>query len=248
MGTDYNEGRVAEQFQESRKQPWRSVIEEYSFLKLIGDVSGKEVLDVACGRGHYSRILAQAGASRVVGIDISDRMIALAREQEALEPLGIEYRVEDARSTAAQPDFDLVVAAYLLGYAPDRTELARMCRGLASRIKPGSRFVTITTNWDLYSFPSLPDYRKYGFEVNLADRVFEGAPLEFIFNVGDSALALNAYHLSADAYESELSAAGFGDFKVCLPELDSSTGVNNGGFWDDFLNYPPHVYIDCVKT
>ena len=45
-------------------------------------------------------MLRNAGAVDVVGIDISERMIELAREQEARQPLGIEYRVEDARAVA----------------------------------------------------------------------------------------------------------------------------------------------------
>ena len=48
----------------------------------LGDVNGKRALDVACGEGHYSRLLRQAGAEEVVGIDISERMIDLARASE----------------------------------------------------------------------------------------------------------------------------------------------------------------------
>ncbi len=84
-------------------------------------------------------------------------MIALAREQESQEPLGIEYIVADARSIVAQQDYDIVVCAWLLVYAEDRDELARMCRGLACRVKPGGRFVTVNTNPGVYSFR--PDYR-----------------------------------------------------------------------------------------
>ena len=70
-----------------------------------------------------------AGAVEVVGIDISERMIELAREQEARQPLGIEYRVEDARAVAEHADFDLVVGAWLLVYAQTRAELVQMCTG-----------------------------------------------------------------------------------------------------------------------
>lgn len=117
------------------------------------------MLDVACGEGHYTRILRKAGAAEVVGIDISDRMIELAREQEARQLLGIEYRVEDARIVAGQPDFDLVVSAWLLAYARTRAELVQMCRGLASRLRPGGRFVTVTTNPGVYDSGSAPDHR-----------------------------------------------------------------------------------------
>ncbi|MEV0945546.1 class I SAM-dependent methyltransferase [Rhodococcus sp. NPDC049939] len=247
MLTDYSQERIAEQYRESKTQPWRSQIETYSFLKLIGDVSGQKVLDVACGEGYFTRILGQSGVSKVVGIDTSDRMIALAREQEERQPLGIEYRVEDARSAVPQQDFDMAVAAYLLDYASDRTELARMCQGVASRVKPGSRFVTVTSNPGLESFHPIPNYKKYGFEVILAELEPDGAPLQFKFDLSDSSLTLDTYHMSADSYESELNAAGFRHFKLHTPELDPSVDVHEVDYWDDFLNYPPIALIDCVK-
>ena len=131
---------------------------------------------MACGEGHFTRLLRRAGAAQVVGLDISERMIALAREQESQEPLGIEYTVADARSIVPQQDYDIVVCAWLLVYAQARAELAQMGRGLACRIKRGGRFVTVNTNLGVYSFR--PDYRKYGFEVELADHVFDGAPVK----------------------------------------------------------------------
>ncbi len=173
MTTNYNHGHVAEQYRKAKEQPWRSLVETYTFMKRIGDLRGKKVLDVACGGGHFTRRLREGGASQVVGLDISERMIAQARSLEEQEPLGIEYQVEDARSVVPQQDFDLLVSAWLLVYAHDRPELASMCEGLASRLRPGGRLVTLTTNPDLYAFQPPPDYRKYGFTMTLADHVYE---------------------------------------------------------------------------
>jgi ubiquinone/menaquinone biosynthesis C-methylase UbiE len=111
----YNQGRIAEQYQEAKKQAWRDRVETYSFMNRIGDITGKKVLDVACGEGHFTRLLRRAGAARVVGLDISDRMIALAREQEAREPLGIDYVVADARSIVDQEDYGLFAVSSGIG-------------------------------------------------------------------------------------------------------------------------------------
>jgi SAM-dependent methyltransferase len=61
-----------------------------AFLRLLGDLRGREVLDAGCGEGYNSRLLARAGA-RMTGVDISERMIALAVEEERRAPLGIRY-------------------------------------------------------------------------------------------------------------------------------------------------------------
>lgn len=246
MATDYNQGRIAEQYQEAKAQPWRTRVETYSFLKHIGDINGCKVLDVACGEGHFTRILRRAGAEHVVGLDISERMIELAREQEARKPLGIQYLIEDARSIVPQQDFDIVVAAWLLVYAQDREELAQMCRGLACRVKSGGRFVTVTTNPGVYSFR--PDYRKYGFEIRLADQVVEGAPIDITLNLSESSLGIRNYFLPIEAYESAFRTAGFRDFAVHMPELGPAPETGDeGDYWDYFLNNPVLVIMDCTR-
>lgn len=249
MTTDYNEGQLAEQYKQAKEQPWRSRVETYSLMKLVGDLRGKRVVDMACGTGHFTRLLRRAGAAEVVGFDISERMIELARAQETEEKLGIEYRVADGRTLVPQQDFDLAVSAWLLVYAHDRPELAQMCQALARWLRPGGRFVTFTTNPEVYHFKSLPDYRKYGFEMKLADHVFEGAPILFTIHLEDSSFDIENYYLPISAYESAFCDAGFRDFAVHMPELarDTSAGGDRQ-FWADFLNYPIAILLDCVKA
>ena len=62
MDTDYD--RIAEQYKRVKLQPWRTHIERYTLLRLVGDVAGKAVIDLACGEGYYTRALRQQGAAR----------------------------------------------------------------------------------------------------------------------------------------------------------------------------------------
>ncbi|MBM4070229.1 MAG: class I SAM-dependent methyltransferase [Planctomycetes bacterium] len=247
MTTDYNQGHIAEQYKKAKEQPWRARIETYSLMKRIGDLTGKKVIDIACGEGFFTRKLLQAGAATVVGVDIAERMIELARAQEVAAPLGIEYRVEDARALVPQQAFDLAVSAWLLVYAHDRAELADMCRGLARRLRSGGRFVTFTTNPGLYHF-KVPDYGKYGFGVKLADKVAEGAPITWLIQQDGPPLEIENYYIPLSAYESAFRDAGFTSFSVHQPELapDPQAG-DDRTFWADFLDYPPAIVLECVK-
>jgi toxoflavin synthase len=191
-------------------------------------------------------MLRKAGAAEVAGIDISERMIDSARVQEARQPLGIDYRVEDAGAMAEHADFDLVVAAWLLVYAQTRAELLQMCRGLASRLRSGGRLVTVVNNPAVYGFDPLPDYRKYGFELSLADRAVEGAPTKVILLLEDSTLEIENYYMPVAAYESALTQAGFRDFAVHMPEV-SPAPDDDPAYWDDFLKYPSFILLDCVR-
>src|ERR671936_1815404 len=49
-------------------------------LDLLGDLTGREVLDAGCGEGYLARVLAARGA-RVTGLDLAPSLIARARER-----------------------------------------------------------------------------------------------------------------------------------------------------------------------
>src|SRR5438034_304302 len=77
---------------------------------LMGEVAGARICDLACGEGRVARYLADMGA-HVVGIDLSAKLLAIARRHEEAEPRGIEYLHADARSLTSVGDgaFDGVV-------------------------------------------------------------------------------------------------------------------------------------------
>jgi ubiquinone/menaquinone biosynthesis C-methylase UbiE len=60
--------------------------------RLLGDVEGKRLLDAGCGEGYLSEYYAQRGAN-VVGVDISEKMIAICRQR--LKKQDIEFLVGD---------------------------------------------------------------------------------------------------------------------------------------------------------
>ncbi len=140
-----------------------------------------------------------------------------------------------------------MVGAWLLVYAQTRAELVQMCRGLASRLKSGGRLVTVVNNPAVYSFDPLPDYRKYGFELSLADRAVEGAPTKVSLLLQDSTLELENYYMPVAAYESALNQTGFRDFAVHTPEVAIGPD-DEPDYWDDFLKYPSFILLDCVKA
>lgn len=245
MPTDYNP--IAEQYKRAKSQPWRSHVESFTLMDLVGDLSGKSVIDVACGEGFYTRLLKARGAERVIGVDLSPGMIALARAQEATSPMGIEYFVGDARFLELDEDHDLVVAAYLLNYARHRDELAAMCRGVAGCLKPGGRFVTVNSNPAL-DFSKAPSYRTYGFKTSVAGALHEGTPIKWEFFLDDGPLAIENYYLDVPVHEAALEAAGFSEVRWHRARLSADGESQFGiGFWNTFLDNSPIVFIECVR-
>lgn len=96
------------------------------------------MLEVGPGPGELSdRITAELGAE-VVALDVSERMVELARER------GVDARVGDVQSLPfANASFDTVVAAWMLYHVADLDGgLAEMARVLT----PGGRLVAVTNS------------------------------------------------------------------------------------------------------
>lgn len=97
--------------------------------------AGERVLDLATGTGTVAREAARRGAV-VVGIDVAEAMLALARERS---PSTIVYEAADAASLPfGEEAFDVVICGFGLSHMPDVSSvLAEIRRVLA----PGGRFV-----------------------------------------------------------------------------------------------------------
>ena len=89
---------------------YRDYLNTPAFLDMLPNVAGLAGLDIGCGVGHNTRLLAKRGA-KVTAIDIAEDFIANARQVEAHEPLGIEYRVASAVDLPfADATFDFATA------------------------------------------------------------------------------------------------------------------------------------------
>jgi toxoflavin synthase len=244
MTTDYDP--IAEQYKRSKLQPWRAHVEAFTLMKLVGDLAGKAVLDVACGEGFYTRMLHQRGAARVTGVDLSPKMIELARGMEARQPLGIEYLVGDGRDMNFGKVYDLAIAAYFLNYAHNRSELEAMGNGIARCLKPRGRFVTVNSN-PACDFPSAPSYRKYGFETSVVGTFREEASITWRFYLDDGPFEIENYYLSVETHETALHAAGFRAVRWHKPSLSPQGEAALGrDYWTAILARPPLTFIECL--
>ncbi len=105
-------------------------LEEPITLNFIGQIKGQQVLDLGCGTGRYSLILAKRGA-KVVGVDPSSGMIKQAKLKvgESGQISLFQGTLEDLRFPDGQ--FDLVVSALTLSHLPElEPALKEICRVL----------------------------------------------------------------------------------------------------------------------
>lgn len=117
-----------------REDPYFSAVEA-----LIGEITGQRICDLACGQGRVARHLADRGA-HVIGIDLSAKLLAIARSHERTTPRGIEYVQADARNLNHQVLglFDGVLCFLALMDIPD---LVPTLQSVARILQPGGWFV-----------------------------------------------------------------------------------------------------------
>ena len=111
---------------------------EWSQLKpLFPPLQGKSVLDLGCGYGWHCAFAARQGASRVLGLDLSRKMIGEARARNTAEQ--IEYRVcgieeyEYPKNT-----WDCVVSNLALHYIEN---IERVFQKVYQTLKPDGVFI-----------------------------------------------------------------------------------------------------------
>jgi 2-polyprenyl-3-methyl-5-hydroxy-6-metoxy-1,4-benzoquinol methylase len=130
---------------------WERAAEHADLLALLPDVNGRRVLDLGCGAGQLAHYLATRGAAEVIGVDVSERMLELARTQWA-HPRVSYQRISIEEASFAPARFDLVVSVLALHYVDD---YRRLVARIAEWLVPGG-VVVYSTEHPIFT-ARLPD-------------------------------------------------------------------------------------------
>ena len=104
----------------------------------VGEAQPHKVLEVGCGWGELAEWVGRETGAEVTAIDLSPRMVELAREG------GVAARVADVQDLPfADGEFDVAIAAWMLYHVPD---LDRAVSELARVLRPGGRLVVATNS------------------------------------------------------------------------------------------------------
>jgi SAM-dependent methyltransferase len=120
---------------------------------LLPRMHGLRVVDLGCGFGWFCRWAREQGAGQVLGLDVSEKMLARARAETGDRE--ITYRQADLESLELPAgSFDLAYSSLALHYV-DR--LARLLAVVHGTLVPGGRFV-FSVEHPIYTAPSAPGW------------------------------------------------------------------------------------------
>lgn len=116
---------------------YNDLLEQPAMAKLLPDLSGKSVLDLGCGYGHNCKEFINRGASRAVGIDISEKMLEVALKESADEKIQyINMSMTDI--DVLDESFDLIYSSLAFHYIED---FEAFSQALYSKLNSGGRLL-----------------------------------------------------------------------------------------------------------
>jgi SAM-dependent methyltransferase len=230
----------------------RRLVLDGAHLALLGDVTGKRILDSGCGEGRFARMLAERGAT-VTAFDLSERMIEHARRLEAENPLGIDYQVADMTDLSRFNDasFDGVVAYLSI---IDVEDYERATREITRALRPGGQFdfsivhpcfAPPGASWEPRTPGTIP-VRNRDKLYRRVDNYFPARALRFKMWPAAPAETIN-YHRPISDYARTCHNAGLLIRDIAEP-VPSQEILAQRDDLREYLRAPYFMIVDCVKA
>jgi len=218
------------------RQGWdvyRDLINTPAFFHMLPEVAGLAGLDIGCGEGHNTRLLARRGV-RMQAVDISRTFIRYASQAEAEDPAGIRYVVASAQELPFGSEaFDLATAFMSLMDVP-RADLALR---EAYRVLKAGGFLQFSIVHPCFSPPHRRLVRGPKGEVcaveigryfdnvdgQIDEWLFSAAPKEA--KAGLSPFRVPCFHRTLADWLNAIVDAGFQIERVAEPRADAETAA-----------------------
>lgn len=208
--------------------------------RILPDFAAKRVLDLGCGFGWHCRYAIEQGAAWVVGVDISEKMIAEARLRNTLP--NIEYRCVAIEDYDFEPDsFDIVISSLAFHYLESFDDI---CIKTASCLTAGGSFV-FSVEHPVFTAYGTQDwyYDSSGNRLHWpVDNYYTEGIRKAVF-LGEEVVK---YHKTLTTYLNGLLKAGFEIKEIIEPQPDASMLDTVAGMRDE-LRRPIFLIVSAVK-
>ena len=243
--------QIAKEYKKSKMLPFRTESETPTIMGLIGkDLGEKNVCDLACGEGFYTRQYRDLTTGTVVGVDISENMINLANDQEdPNSPQKIQYRCADACKSEFLEEFgasfDVATATFLLNYATSKEMMDMFIESAFRLLKPGGKFIGINTSPFVTDQATFNKTHKYSVAYTTDESpIKEGDPLHIHLKMESGDAKFDNYFWTAETYEASFAKYGFQEVKWVNMGLKEG---NDKEHWQDWLENSPLICFSTMK-
>lgn len=214
-----------------------------ALFSLMPDLAGKEVLDLGCGYGEHCKAFIEKGASKVVGIDISSKMLEVAKRENSDPAITyINMPMEDL--DGLNMEFDIAVSSLAIHYVEDYRGLLRTIR---QKLRPGGILIfsqehPFNTAYGSCDFPRWTKddagNKRY---VNLANYGIEGVRESEWFIRG-----IKKYHRTFSTILNGLADEGF-EFERIIEPIPDQEFLKSHPEYSDLFHKPDFLLVKASK-
>jgi SAM-dependent methyltransferase len=206
---------------------------------MLPDLTGRAVLDLGCGFGWFCRWAAQAGATRVTGIDLSERMLERARRDTTDDR--VAYRRDDLETTDLPCEsYSVVYSSLTLHYV---VGIDRLVSAVHGALEPAGTFV-FSIEHPMFTAPSRPGFVTdgHGGVVWPVDRYFDEGE-----RVTDwLAPGVVKQHRTLGTYVAVVRRHGF-DITELVEWRPSDEQIAANPDWADEVERPPFLLVAASR-
>ncbi len=238
--TDF--GKIKEYANFVAQDPFRNGLHYPAILRILGLVKDKNILDVGCGDGLFTRMLAEKGAS-LVGYDMAPEMIEKARKFNQLHDASVLFKVATPETFKSNVKFDAAVSVMVLSYATSPSNLKEFFISTYYALKPGGTFSSVIFSPTFKRFSEVLGARRFE---KLEDNNVE---VYFLNPKTKQAVFTSVLHqFTRSEYESSAREAGFATWDwLSLYPAEVSQGELGDDFWAGVVSSQPYSVLVAKK-
>lgn len=206
---------------------------------LLPDFNNATVLDLGCGYGWHAKYISEQGASKVVAIDGSSKMIERALEINA--DSRIDYHLSSIEGLSYQPEsFDQIISSLVMHYIED---YKTVIENVYSWLKPGGT-LTFSCEHPVFTSTENQDF-EYDEHGQIKHFAVDNYSYERQLTTNFLGAEVIKYHRTLETYLNTLLAAGFKLNKIVEPTPPKSM-LDIPGMKDEYRR-PMMLIISVTK-
>ncbi len=227
-------------FVRTGKDHCRYYMNNPAMFRILGNIRGKKVLDLGCGEGFNARMMARRGA-KVTGIDFAEKMLALAKDSEKKDKLGIKYYNCNATklSIFKNRTFDIVSSFMTI------QDIANYRQALkeVSRVLKKNRRLVIGTTHPCFEKTIYRDGKYHRDERYFKNKTY---PIYWRMKRLTKYFKTTSFHRTLTEYSIALYKAGFVISRIIEPK-PTKKGLKVHPNLDEQLLFPQSIVIEAIK-
>lgn len=198
---DYN--LIADKFDEVKFANNPLPLSYNAFLNLLIPNKYHKTLDFGCGTGHFTKELAKTTGQRLMGVDVSEKMLELAQTVNGRPNIDYDL-VSEHFWKQHQNYFDCVISIYVFCVFSNERQIKQTFKNIYNSLKPMGEFYLLLPDWENGNGKKYSS-GEFLYKENLTD----GDQVKFLLQNDNKELLLSDFFWAKNTYIRLLEANGF---------------------------------------